>query len=116
MNKNLKMALIIGGIILVALIALPLIGDGYGWQGGGWGMMGPGMMGGFGGGWWMVIFMVLIPVLVIWAIVALVRGTMWSGDQSYREHGESALEVLRKRYARGDISKQEFEEKRRDLE
>src|SRR3990172_9211558 len=111
MNKNLKVALIIGGIVLVALIALPLIGDGYGWQGGGWGMMGPGMMGGFGGGWWMVIFMVLIPILVIWAIVALVRGgDAWSGDRGYYGHGESALELLRKRYARGDISKQEFEE------
>ena len=117
MNKNLKMALIIGGIILVALIALPLIGGGYGWQGGGWGMMGPGMMGGFGGGWWMVIFMVLIPILVIWAVVALVRGgDAWSGDRGYYGHGESALELLRKRYARGDISKQEFEEKRRELE
>ena len=65
----------------------------------------------------MVIFMVLIPILVIWAIVALVRGgDAWSGDRGYYGHGESALELLRKRYARGDISKQEFEEKRRELE
>lgn len=79
-------------------------------------MMGPGMMGGFGGAWWMAILMVLVPVLVIWAIVALVRGDNWSGEHGHYGHGESALEVLRKRYARGDISKQEFEEKRRDLE
>ena len=115
MNKNLKAALIVGGIVLLALVVLPLLGGGYGWQGGGWGM-GSGMMGGFGGSCWMAILMVLFPVLVIWAIVALARGDFWSGDHGRYGHGESALEVLRKRYARGDISKQEFEEKRRDLE
>lgn len=118
MNRNLKTALIIGGIVLVALAALPFLGGGYGWNGGGWSMMGPGMMGGdFGGGWWwMVIPMVLVPILVIWAIVALVRGVSWTGGHGVSGGSESALEVLRKRYARGDINKQEFEEKRRDLE
>lgn len=115
MNKNVRTALIIGGVVLAALIVLPLLGGDNSWQGGGWGMMGPGMMGGYGS-WWMAILMVAVPVLVIWAIVELVRGTVWSGDHDYRGHSESALEVLRRRYARGDIGKQEFEEKRRDLE
>jgi len=115
-NKNLKTSLIIGGIVLLALVVLPLLSGGYGWQGGGWGMMGPGMMGGFGGGWWMLIPMLLIPVLVTWGIVALVRGDFSNSGHGGAEHAESALELLRKRYARGDINKQEFEEKRRDLE
>ncbi|MBI2958166.1 MAG: SHOCT domain-containing protein [Chloroflexi bacterium] len=120
MNKNHKTALIAGGVVLLALVALSFAGGGYGWQGGGWGMMGPGMMGssgmmgGSGGGGWTLILMVAVLVLVVWAIVALVRGA-GAGDNAYTGYGESALEALRKRYARGDISKQEFEEKRRDL-
>ena len=90
-------------------------GCGPGMMGGGYGMMGPGMMGGYGG-WWMVIPMLLVPILVVWGIVALVRGIAWSGDPGCSGHGESALEVLRRRYARGDISKEEFEEKRKGLE
>ncbi len=75
MNQNTKTALIIGGVALGLLIAVPQIRGGIsGWQGGDWGMMGPGMMGGFGWGWFMPVFMILFWGLVIWAVVALVRG------------------------------------------
>ena len=30
-------------------------------------------------------------------------------------HTESALEILKKRYARGEVSKEEFEEKKKDI-
>ncbi len=115
MNKNVKTALIIGGIIVTILIIVPLVfGLIWGGQYGGWGMMGPGMMGGFGWGWFMPIFMILFWGLVIWGIVALVRGLSGSrGSDS--STADSALEVLKRRYARGDISKEEYEEKKRDL-
>lgn len=115
MNKTLKAILIAGGAILLLFVLLSFAGRYSGWYGGG-GMMGSGYWGGLSGGWLMVIPMLLIPFLVIWAIVALARGDSWSGDRSAVMHGESALELLRRRYARGDISKQEFEEKRRGLE
>ncbi|MBM3172641.1 MAG: SHOCT domain-containing protein [Chloroflexi bacterium] len=66
-------------------------------------MMGPGMMGGFGWGWFMPIGMILF-----WGLVIL------PSSGSSREL-DSALEVLKRRYARGEISKEEFEEKRKDL-
>ncbi len=115
MNKNVKTALIIGGIIVAALIVLPLVfGLIWGGQYGGWGMMGPGMMGGFGWMWFMPIFMILFWGLIIWGVVALVRGL--SGSRSADSpKAESALDVLKRRYARGDISKEEYEEKKKDL-
>ena len=69
------MALIIGSIVIVAVIILPLIfGLISGSQGGNWGMMGPGMMSGFGWMWLMPIFPILFFGLIIWAVVALMRG------------------------------------------
>ena len=118
MNKNVKIALIIWGIVLAVLIVLPLVlGAVSGWQGGGWGMMGPWMMGGFGWWWFMPIFMIIFWGLVIWGVVALVRGLSGSrGSDSAPSTTDSALDILKRRYARGDISKEEYEEKKKDLE
>ena len=117
MNKNVKAALIIGGIIIALFIVLPLVfGAVSGWQYGGWGMMGPGMMGSFGWGWFMPIFIILFWGLIIWGIVALVRGLSGSrGSDSAPPTADSALEVLKRRYARGEINKEEYEEKKKDL-
>ncbi len=114
MNKNVKTALIIGGIVIAVLIVLGTVS---GWQDGGWGMMGSGMWGGFGWMWLMPIFMIIFWGLVIWGIVALVRGLSGSrGSDSASSRPDSALEVLKKRYARGEIDKKEYEEKKKDLE
>jgi putative membrane protein len=44
-------------------------------------------------------------------------GGMSHGSEPEQGHApaESPLEILKKRYARGDISKQEFDEKKKDL-
>src|SRR3990172_5534628 len=114
MSQNTKIALIIGGVALVLLVGVPLLWGGTsGWQGGGWGMMGPGMMGGSGWGLFGPVLMLLFWGLVIWGVVALVRGAAGSGPST--PHPDSALELLKRRYARGETNKQEYEEKRRDL-
>ncbi|MBD3276445.1 MAG: SHOCT domain-containing protein [Candidatus Marinimicrobia bacterium] len=68
----------------------------------------------WGPGWYGWIFWVVIIGLIIWAIIAMTnRGTR---EDHTVGGSESALDILKKRYAEGKISKEEFEEKKRDLE
>lgn len=76
----------------------------------GWGHMGGDMGWGFGG-----IFMILVWVVVIVAIVALARGLFGCPSSSGWPRKKSALDALKERYARGEIGKEEFEQKKRDL-
>jgi putative membrane protein len=115
MNKNVKIALITAGTILGVIIILPLVsGAILGWPYCGWDRMGPGMMPGFGWMWLMPILWIAFLGLIVWAIVAAVRSSGESkGSDSTK--AESAVEVLKKRYARGEINKEEYEQKKRDL-
>ena len=113
MNKSTKIALIIGGIVIVLPVLVTVLGYYYG-SPGGYGFMGPGMMGGFGlMGGLMGIGMILFWGLIIWSIVVLVRGGV--PGCHYSAQSDSALDVLKRRYARGEINKEEFEEKKRDM-
>jgi putative membrane protein len=60
-----------------------------------------------------MISMVLFWVLVILWIVVLVRGI--GGASAAAGRSPTALDIMKERYARGEIDKQEFEEKKRDL-
>lgn len=60
-----------------------------------------------------LLFMVLFWVFVIAGIIYLVK---WLMGQRIATRPESSLEVLKSRYARGEITKQEFEEMRRVLQ
>ncbi|WP_292232512.1 SHOCT domain-containing protein [Mesorhizobium sp.] len=82
---------------------------------------GPHMM--WGGGWYAMIFgplfMILFLAVLVVAVVVLVRGLggSWSGPVSphHSVAGRTPLDILRERFARGEIDKEEFEERRRVL-
>jgi len=67
-------------------------------------------MGGFEMG-----FMWIILIIIIVAAVLLTKGYLSPAKKEGEPPRESALDVLKKRYARGEISKQEFEERKKDL-
>ena len=68
------------------------------------------MMGGFGMGSMWIIW-----IIIIVAVILLAKGYFSPAKEESEATGESAVDVLRKRYARGEISKVEFEDKKRDL-
>ncbi|HET8576881.1 MAG TPA: SHOCT domain-containing protein [Methylomirabilota bacterium] len=66
-------------------------------------------------GIWGIVMMLMM--LVFWGVViaGIVLGIRWLVGQSQGPRTDSALEILRQRYARGEINKEEFEAKKRDL-
>lgn len=76
------------------------------WGGGGPGYFAHARAGGLG---WLL--MILWWVLVIFGVVSLVKWLAGHGQVP----GGSALEVLKSRYAKGEINKDEFESKKKDL-
>ncbi|HEY4495863.1 MAG TPA: SHOCT domain-containing protein [Candidatus Paceibacterota bacterium] len=74
---------------------------------GGWGA--GSMMGWFGGGFMMLLFWAAVIIFVVW----LVREV--SGRNNEKPNSNSALEILKERYAKGEINKEEFEAKKKDI-
>lgn len=83
---------------------------------------GPHMMW-WGGGWYGMVlgplFMILVLAVVIAIVALLVRwaGGAWHGSAppQHAPSGRTPLEILKERFARGEIDKNEFEERRRVL-
>lgn len=85
---------------------------------------GPYMMD-WGGGWYGMgfgpLFMIFVLALTIAVVVLLVRWLGWGGAHlmQWPRHqmppGRTPLDILKERYARGEINKEEFEERRRIL-
>lgn len=80
-------------------------------------MMMPGGMFGWGFGGFGMIFMLLFWALIIVGIALVVKWLVEQGRPAMGTgaRGESALDILKKRYASGEIGKEEFDVKMRDL-
>ena len=66
---------------------------------------------GFGGGF-MWIFWILVVVAIVMLFKAI--GSRDNGNNS-GGHRETALEILEKRYARGEVDEEEFQRRKREL-
>ena len=112
MSHGVKTAIVIGGVIVGLIIVTSIIsGAAWNWGSGSWG---PGMMSGLGWVWRLLstLFFLVVVALIIWAVV---RAVGHSSPPPETKSGDSALEILRQRYARGEISREEYEAKRKDL-
>jgi len=65
----------------------------------------------FGMGWWWILGLILIAA-IIWGIV---RPYGQSNSLNNTANKKSALDILKKRYAKGEIDKEEYEMKKKDL-
>jgi len=73
------------------------------WMHGAWGFGGIGL---------------LVWLAVIVVVVLAARGILWRRQGTGQDgpaRSETPLEILQKRYARGDLTKEEYHQKRRDL-
>ena len=64
---------------------------------------------GFGGPF-MWLFWIFLVIVIVWALKAVM-----GNSNSPPEMQKPALDILKERYAKGEIDEQEFEQKRKDL-
>lgn len=95
----------------IALFAVPLLtaatgtaaAHGGGMMGGGWGVFGGGM------GLWGLLWMGLLIAVPLYLVYSLLNSDAESNDNR-------PLAVLRERYARGELTDEEYEQRRKQLE
>lgn len=81
-------------------------------------MMDYGMGWGMGWGWFGMMLFWLIPLVVVIVLAAAAVKYLSGGGRNgtaLREDRNRALEVLEERYARGEINREEYLQKRDDL-
>jgi putative membrane protein len=75
------------------------------------------MMTGFGGGLWGMIFVPVVLALIAYAIYYLVSGSSRPRrPSSYPTETGRGLEILKERYARGEITREQYLKTREELQ
>ncbi|MGB5847897.1 MAG: SHOCT domain-containing protein [Ignavibacteriaceae bacterium] len=67
----------------------------------------------FGGMWFSWIFWIIIIAVIVWAVIHFTNKPKLSPPNSKLE--ENPVDILKRRYASGEISKDEFEKMKKDL-
>ena len=111
LNTGTITAMALSVILFSPTAALAEWGDNRSWH------MGPGMMGGWGMGWFGGIFMMVFWILVLVGLVFLIKWLVQTTNRVKTDAGNSnrALEILKERYARGEIDTAEFETMKLEL-
>ena len=76
------------------------------------------MMGDWGVGWFVMIFMIIFWGLIIVGLVLLIRWLIQNtGGKAHSgiSKGSKAMDILKDRYARGEINLDEFESMKKDI-
>ncbi len=100
---------IVGGFSMMTMMG-GYWGGGYGWGG----MMGRGMMGesGMGYAWWMPLGGFIFLVIFGAGLYLILSGSGKAAEQQPNR----PLEILKERYAKGEITAEEFKKMRTELE
>lgn len=99
-----------GGLLLVGLIAFLLTAAFHPYYN-------TGLMPYYGGWWFFFPFGFFFIFFIIFAVSRLIFWPWgWGWRRGYWYHQDEAAEILRQRYARGEITKDQFAQMMRDLE
>lgn len=94
-------------LLVLAMAALPVFGQPYSdhphYWGGGWGMI------------FMPLMMIIFIGAVIVVVVLVIRWLSGSSIGPITTEGNKALDILKERFARGEIDQKEFEERKKSL-
>jgi putative membrane protein len=105
-------------VVLAVVLLVVLLGPGLGMGMMGWGAMGPGMMmGGWGAAanpWWGMAMLAFWALIMGGVVLLVVWGIRQVGPVGDARRGP--LDILKERYARGELTREQYEQMRRDLE
>ena len=121
MSRDHRGLLIVLGVLVLIFLIGPLLGGGMMGQGMMWDHDPQGTLGINGWVWGLLMAIGLLSVFAFWGaiivgIVLLVRWLAGTNDAPDDAEEDTALETLRRRYAAGEISHEEYERMRKALE
>jgi len=110
-----KVVLIVAILVVIMLIAgafFSIMGR-YGWSG----MMGPGMMGWgwMAFGWIPMLIGTIVAFLFIGIIIYGIYYILLGHGRVYEPEKRSPLDILKERYAKGEITEEEFKRMKKEL-